>query len=167
MTTALKTIDEDGISGMLAVLRPATPLPGPGDAAAASPVRVLIADGQALVRAGFRVLLEAHERISVVGEAATGDEAVAMADRFRPDVALIDARLPGLDSIEATERIFSDSGVAVMLLTTSEDDERILAALRAGAGGLLLKDAEPTELLRAVELLARGIRSSRHRSRAG
>jgi DNA-binding NarL/FixJ family response regulator len=116
----------------------------------------LIADGQALVRGGFRLLLEAGPRITVVGEAASGQEAVVLAERLRPDVALIDARLPGLDSVEATGRIFSDSGVEVMLLTTSGDDARIFAALRAGAGGVLLKDTEPAELVRAVEALARG-----------
>ena len=119
-------------------------------------VTVLIADGQALVRAGFRVLLEAADPITVVGEAASGEEAVALADRLRPDVVLVDARLPGLDSVEATARMFSQTGVAVMLLTASACDERILAALRAGASGLLLKDTEPTELVRAVEVLARG-----------
>src|SRR4051794_891675 len=102
------------------------------------------------------MLLEGDRGITVVGEAATGDEAVAMAHRLRPDVALIDARLPGLDSVEATGQIFFKSGVAVMLLTTSEDDERIFAGLRGGASGLLLKDTDPAELLRGVELLARG-----------
>jgi DNA-binding NarL/FixJ family response regulator len=118
--------------------------------------RVLIADGQALVRAGLRVLLETNQRITVVGEAACGEEAVALARRLRPDVVLIDARLPGLDSVEATGRMFSESRVAVMLLTANEGDERIFAALRAGASGLLLKDTEPAELVLAVELLARG-----------
>src|SRR3954467_7532448 len=137
-------------------LHPAESLRRTGDAAAApSPVRVLIADGQALVRAGFRLLLEANPGITVVGEAASGEEAVVLADRLRPDVALIDARLPGLDSVEATGKIFSASGVEVMLLTTSDDDARIFAAIRAGASGLLLKDTEPTELVQAVELLAR------------
>jgi DNA-binding NarL/FixJ family response regulator len=119
-------------------------------------IRVLVADGQALVRAGFRVLLESCERLRVVGEAATGEEAVALARRTRPDVALVDTRLPGLDSVEATARMFAESGVAVMLVTASEGDERILAALRAGASGLLLKDTEPADLVRAVEALARG-----------
>ena len=156
MTAALNIPDEDSMAGSVTALHPGGLVHTPGDAALQPPVRVLIADGQALVRAGFRVLLEAQEGFSVVGEAATGEQAVALAHDLRPDVVLIDARLPGLDSIEATGRILSDSEVAVMLLTTSEDDQRILAALRAGAGGLLLKDAEPTELLRAVELLARG-----------
>jgi DNA-binding NarL/FixJ family response regulator len=124
--------------------------------AASTAVRVVIADSQAVVRAGFRVLLEGDQRIRVVGEAATGEEAVALAHRTLPDVALVDAGLPGLDSVEATRRMASESGVAVMLLTASEGDERIFAALRAGAGGLLLKDAEPAELVSAVDALARG-----------
>jgi DNA-binding NarL/FixJ family response regulator len=123
---------------------------------ASSAVRVLLADGQGLVRAGFRLLLEATERISVVGEAASGDEAVAVARRLRPDVALIDATLPGLDSVEATRQISSQSRVAVILVIASQDDEHSLRALRAGATGLLLKDTEPAELVRAVETLARG-----------
>jgi signal transduction histidine kinase len=117
--------------------------------------RVLIADGQALVRAGFRVLLEADRRFTVVGEAATGEDAVALARRIRPDVVLIDARLPGLDSVEATSLICAEAGVAVMLLTDN-GDEPMFAALRAGARGLLPKDTEPAELLTAVDALARG-----------
>jgi DNA-binding NarL/FixJ family response regulator len=118
---------------------------------------VLIADGQALVRAGFRLLLEADPHITVVGEAASGDQAVALAQSTQPDVVLIDARLPGLDSVEATGRISAGSGPAVMLLIAAAGDERTLSALRAGARGVLLKDdTEPAELVRAVELLARG-----------
>jgi DNA-binding NarL/FixJ family response regulator len=119
-------------------------------------VRVLLAEGQALVRAGFRVLLENDGRIGVVGEAATGEEAVALAHELRPDVVLIDAGLPGLDCVEATSQMCDDLGVAVMLLTGSEGDERNFAALRAGASGLLLKDTEPADLAEAVEALARG-----------
>jgi DNA-binding NarL/FixJ family response regulator len=119
-------------------------------------IRVLIADGQALVRAGFRVLLEGDARITVVGEAVTGEEAVAEARRLGPDVVLIDAMLPGLSCVEATALMSAESGAHVMLLTASESDERIFAALRAGASGLLLKDTEPTELVRAVDALARG-----------
>jgi DNA-binding NarL/FixJ family response regulator len=119
-------------------------------------VRVLLADNQGLVRAGFRLLLEATERISVVGEAASSEEAVAIARRLRPDVALIDATLSGLDSVQAIREISSQSQVAVILLVASQDDERSLPALRAGATGLLLKDTEPVELVRAVETLARG-----------
>src|SRR3954464_3934762 len=119
-------------------------------------VRVLVADGQALVRAGFRALLEARGQISVVGEASTGEEAVALSHRLRPDVVLIDATLPGLDCVLATGRILTDPGIAVMLLTANELDDRSFATLRAGARGLLLRDSDPAELVRAVELLARG-----------
>jgi len=127
-----------------------------GRAGAAPAVRVLIADGQALVRAGFRSLLESGGRISVVGEASSGEQAVAEARRLRPDVVLLDATLPGLDCVEATGRILAEPGIAVMLVTATEQDERIFATLRAGARGLLLKDTEPAELVRATELLARG-----------
>jgi DNA-binding NarL/FixJ family response regulator len=119
-------------------------------------VRVLVADGQALVRAGFRVLLERDGGVCVVGEASTGEEAVLLAGRLRPDVVIIDAALPGLDCARATGRMSADSRVAVMVLAASEHDERVFVALRAGARGLLLKDAEAGELLRAVVLLARG-----------
>ena len=125
-------------------------------AVAAPPVRVLIADGHTLVRAGYRVLLEDESGINVVGEAATGEETIALAAGLRPDVVLIDVTLPGRDCVAATRRILSRPGVAVMLLTNSESDDRIFAALRAGASGLLLKDTDPADLVRAVELLARG-----------
>src|SRR6266576_5780632 len=127
-----------------------------GRAGAAPAVRVVVAAGQALVRAGFRALLAAGGEISVVGEASTGEEAVALARRLRPDVVLIDATLPGLNCVEATGRMLADPGVAVMLLTATELDERIFATLRAGARGLLLKDTDPAELVRAIQLLARG-----------
>jgi DNA-binding NarL/FixJ family response regulator len=120
------------------------------------PVRVLIADGEALVRACFRVLLESDEGTLVVGEAATGDEAVALTQRIRPDVMLVDAGLPGVDSVENAVRMLSESGVAVMWLTAAEGDEHIFSALRAGASGMFLKDTEPAELVRAVAALARG-----------
>jgi DNA-binding NarL/FixJ family response regulator len=148
--------DSDGSSGRIVAFDRHTRARLDGRAGAAPAVRVVIADGQALVRAGLRALLEADGRISVVGEAATGDEAVAEASRLRPDVVLLDDTLPGLSCVEATGRILADPGVAVMLLTATEGDERIFATLRAGARGLLLKDAEPTELLRAIELVARG-----------
>src|SRR3954471_10823877 len=99
--------------------------------AAASPaIRVLLADSQGLVRAGFRLLLEASERISVVGQAASGEEAGAGAHRLRPDVGVIDATPPGLDSVEAPRQISSQSGVAVILLIPSPDDDHTLPALR-------------------------------------
>ena len=121
-----------------------------------SAIRVLLADGQALVRAGVRLLLEADEHITVVGEAASGEEAVALSARLCPDVALIDAMLPGLDAVEATAQIVGESGLAVMLLTASDGDARIFAALRAGARGLLPKNTQPTELVHAIDALARG-----------
>jgi DNA-binding NarL/FixJ family response regulator len=119
-------------------------------------VGVLIAAGQAVVRAGLRVLLAASADITVVGEAGTGEEAVALAHALRPDVVLLDLSLPGLDSVEATRQMLTQPGVAVMLLTSSARDERILAGLRAGASGLLLEDTEPAELVRAVDVLSRG-----------
>jgi len=148
--------DGDGTSGRIVAFDRRSRARLDGRASAAPAARVLIADGQALVRAGFRALLESGGRISVVGEASTGEEAVAEARRLCPDVVLLDATLPGLNCVEATGRMLEDPGIAVMLLTTTEQDERIFATLRAGARGLLLKNTEPAELVRAVELLARG-----------
>jgi DNA-binding NarL/FixJ family response regulator len=119
-------------------------------------VQVVIADAQALVRAGFRMLLERGGRISVVGEASDAEAAIDLARRLRPDVVLMDAGLPGLGCVEAIERLVAESDAAVALLTPSESDERTFAALRAGASGALLRDTEPEELMRAVELIARG-----------
>jgi DNA-binding NarL/FixJ family response regulator len=124
--------------------------------AAPCKTRLLIAGGDALLRAGLRMLLEADGRITVAGEAATGEEAIAAARRISPDVVLLDEELPGPDCVEVTSRMVSEAGVAVMLLTSAEGDERIFAALRAGASGLLLKDTEPAELVRAVDALAKG-----------
>ena len=149
----MTTTDSSAPIAVLHSIRPRRPAAKAADSPA---VRVLLADSQALVRAGLRLLLEDTERISVVGEAASGEEVVAVAGRLRPDVALIDATLPGLDSLQATRQISSESGVAVILLLASQGDEHILPALRAGATGLLLKDTEPAELVRAVETLARG-----------
>lgn len=124
---------------------------------AAGTIRVAVADGQRLVRAGFRLLLECEPGIVVVGEAATGEEAIALARRTRPDVMLIDVDVPGLDCVEATRLMLDEPGVAVMLLTTSDSfDARLFAALGAGAGGLMLKDTEPVELVRAVRQLGVG-----------
>jgi DNA-binding NarL/FixJ family response regulator len=117
---------------------------------------VVVADGQTLIRSGYRVLLEEELGINVVGEAATGEQVVALAARMRPDVVLLDAALPGLDPVEATRAIVAERGPAVMVLTGSESDDRVFAALRAGASSLLAKDTEPAELVRAVRLLARG-----------
>jgi DNA-binding NarL/FixJ family response regulator len=119
--------------------------------------RVLIADDQALVRAGFRKLLESAPDVEVVGEAADGREAVDEARRLRPTVVLMDIRMPRLDGIEATRRLTADAeGIRVLILTTFGLDDYVYEALRAGASGFMLKDAPPEELLAAVEVVARG-----------
>ena len=134
--------------------------PRPADDPPRPPViRVLLADDQALVRAGFRALLSRAEDIEVVGEAADGIEAVDAARRTRPDVVLMDVRMPRLDGIAATARMCADPALAdtrIIVVTTFELDEYIHSALRAGASGFLLKDLEPDELRRAVRVVARG-----------
>ncbi|MGI5131243.1 response regulator [Pseudonocardia sp. CA-107938] len=122
-------------------------------------IRVALADDQALVRAGFVALLAHTADMEVVGEAVDGHQAVALARRERPDVLLMDIRMPGLDGIEATRRICADpqlAGVRVVVLTTFEVDEYVFAALRAGASGFLLKDIEPPDLRAAVRTVAAG-----------
>jgi DNA-binding NarL/FixJ family response regulator len=122
-------------------------------------IRVVLADDQALVRAGFRVLLDSAGDILVVGEAASGEEAVAEAREKRPDVVLMDIRMPNTDGLEATRRISSDpalAGVRVLILTTFEVDEYVFEALRSGASGFVVKDMEPADLLQAVRVVARG-----------
>ncbi|HEX5946211.1 MAG TPA: response regulator transcription factor [Acidimicrobiales bacterium] len=122
-------------------------------------IRVLLADDQALVRAGFSALLDAQDDIEVVGEASDGDEAVALARRERPDVVLMDIRMPGSDGLSATREIVGDerlSDVRIVILTTFELDEYVFDAIRSGASGFLVKDTEPVELLRAVRAVADG-----------
>jgi DNA-binding NarL/FixJ family response regulator len=122
-------------------------------------VRVVIAEDQAAVRAGFRSLLERAEDIDVVGEAAHGDDAIRLASELRPDVILMDIRMPVLDGLEATRRIVADpdlGAVRVVVLTTFEIDEYVFAALEAGASGFLVKDIEPEDLRDAVRLIAHG-----------
>ena len=119
-------------------------------------IRVLIAHGHALVRAGFRSLLEAGPYITVVDEAAGGEEAVALARRLDPDVVLMDAALPGLGPVEAARQLAALPGVRVMMLTATESDTSIFASLRAGASAFLVQDTEPSELVRAVRSVARG-----------
>jgi DNA-binding NarL/FixJ family response regulator len=134
------------------------------DQRAAGTIRVAIAHSRRLVRAGLHVLLEREAGIAVVGLAADGDEAVALTRRVRPDVVLIDVDLPGLDCVETTRRMLAGQSVAVMVLTTSETDARLIATLRAGATGVLPEDREPADLIRAVRLLGRGGRLSSRRS---
>jgi DNA-binding NarL/FixJ family response regulator len=122
-------------------------------------IRVLLADDQTLIRAGFRVLVESAADLEVVGEATTGREAVEMARKLRADVVLMDIRMPDLDGIEATRLINADedmAGVRVLILTTFEIDENVLRALRAGASGFLSKGVEPADLLDAIRVVAAG-----------
>jgi DNA-binding NarL/FixJ family response regulator len=134
---------------------------GPGSATtgnAERPIRVVVAESQTLIRAGYRALLESDELIEVVAEAATEEEVVARAAETRPDVVLLDLGLPGLDDADAAARLVADpafTGVAVLLMTPGKCDERVLGALQSGAVGVLAKDAEPRELIRAVEVVAR------------
>ncbi|HEX5561503.1 MAG TPA: response regulator transcription factor [Nocardioidaceae bacterium] len=122
-------------------------------------VRVVVADDQALVRAGFAALLSAQEGIEVVGEAENGAQAVDLAERLRPDVVLMDIRMPVLDGLEATRTIAARpqlADVRVVVLTTFELDEYVFEALRAGATGFLVKHTEPADLVRAVRVAAAG-----------
>ena len=122
-------------------------------------IRVVLADDQALVRAGFRALLNAQPDVEVVAEAADGTEAIAAAREHRPDVMLMDIRMPGLDGLEATRQISSDQSLAevhILILTTFEEDEYVFEAIRVGASGFLVKDTEPVELVRAVRVVAGG-----------
>ena len=122
-------------------------------------IRVMLADDQELVRSGFAALLRAEDDIEVVGEASDGLEAVGMAARTRPDVILMDIRMPGLDGIEATRRISARpelAGVHVIILTTFEMDEYVFESIRAGAAGFLVKDTNAAELLHAIEVVAGG-----------
>ena len=122
-------------------------------------IRVAVADDQALVRAGFSVLLRTAPDLEVVGEAADGDAAVDLVVRERPDVILMDIRMPGLNGVEATERITADerlTSTRVLIVTTFDLDEYVFDALRAGASGFLLKDTLPDDLLAAVRVIAEG-----------
>jgi DNA-binding NarL/FixJ family response regulator len=122
-------------------------------------IRVLVADDQALVRGSFRMLVDSAADLAVVGEAGSGAEAVATAVRERPDVVLMDIRMPDVDGIEATRRIVADpatAGTRVLILTTYDIDDYVFAALRAGASGFLLKDTRPADLLDGIRVVAAG-----------
>ena len=122
------------------------------------PIRVLIADDQAMVRGSFRMVVDSEPGLATVGEAGTGVEAVAMARGVRPDVVLMDIRMPEMDGIEAARQICADPGPGprVLMLTTFDLDEYVYAALRAGASGFLLKDAPPADLLTGIRVVAAG-----------
>jgi DNA-binding NarL/FixJ family response regulator len=125
----------------------------------APPIRVVLADDQALVRAGFRSLLDAQDDIEVVGEASSGDEAVGLASELSPDVVLMDIRMPGMDGLAATRAIAEDERLAdvrIVVLTTFGLDEYVFEAIRSGASGFLVKDTEPDELVQAVRVAAGG-----------
>jgi DNA-binding NarL/FixJ family response regulator len=121
-------------------------------------IGVLLADDQAMVRAGFRMILESEPDIAVVGEVADGEQAVASTRRLRPDVVMMDIQMPGGDGLEATRRITADPELhsRVVILTTFERDEYVFEALQAGASGFLIKNAPPEELLQAVRVVAAG-----------
>lgn len=120
-------------------------------------IRVMLVDDQAMVRTGFRMILEAEPDLTVVGEAVDGGDAVDMVGRARPDVILMDVRMPNMDGIEACEQICESDGHArVMMLTTFDLDDYVHAALRAGASGFLLKDAPPEQLVDAIRIIASG-----------
>ena len=122
-------------------------------------IEVVLADDQALVRGGFRALLDAEADIAVVGEAGDGREAVSLTRQKKPDVVLMDIRMPGLDGLAATREVATDgrlTGVRIVILTTFELDEYVFEALRSGASGFLVKDTEPVDLLAAVRLVASG-----------
>jgi DNA-binding NarL/FixJ family response regulator len=132
---------------------------GSGESRGGAPIGVLLADDQPLVRAGLRTLLDSCDDIRVVGEAAGGIEAVERTRATRPEVVLMDIRMPGLDGLEATRRIVADQALArvrVVMLTTFDLDEYVYEALRAGASGFLAKDVDPAELRHAVRVVARG-----------
>jgi DNA-binding NarL/FixJ family response regulator len=122
-------------------------------------IRILVADDQMLVRAGFRSLLDAEDDFEVVGEAADGAEAIKLSRAYSPDIVLMDIRMPGLDGLEASRHILGDpalEGIRVIILTTFESDEYIFEALRLGASGFLVKDTEPADLIKAIRVVAAG-----------
>ena len=145
------------------------PIRPPEGNAGADALRVVIADDQALVRAGFRMILDAEEGMDVVGEASSGAEVIEEVRRLRPDVVLMDVRMPEMDGIEATRRLLADgaSETKVVMLTTFDMDEYVYEALRAGASGFLLKDVPPEQLVEGIRAVGSGKRSWRPQSRDG
>jgi DNA-binding NarL/FixJ family response regulator len=119
-------------------------------------IRVLLVDDQQLVRTGFRMILADEEDIEVVGEAANGQEAVAAAGEHHPDVIVMDVRMPVMDGVEATRRLVAEGGARILVLTTFDEDEHAVEAIRAGASGFLLKDVPPDDFVRAVRIVAAG-----------
>jgi DNA-binding NarL/FixJ family response regulator len=122
-------------------------------------IKIVVVDDQTLVRSGLRALLANSDDLEVVGEAIDGRDAIAVVTRTRPDVVLMDVRMPGVDGIAATRKIIADprlAAVAIIMLTTFDDDDQIFAAIRAGASGYLLKDAEPDDLRQAIRVVAAG-----------
>ena len=143
----------------LVFLEPPDDVPPEPSVIGARPIRVLVADGQPVVRAGLRVLLESEKDIVVAGEAVDGFAAVAVADEVRPDVVLVDADIDGLDVLEITQHIVDDplhAGARVMVLAARDTDECLFAALRVGASGFLVKSTDPAELVDAVRVVAAG-----------
>jgi DNA-binding NarL/FixJ family response regulator len=128
-----------------------------GRAALALPTRVVVVDDQPLVRMGFRLIIDGEDDLDVVGEASNGEEALVVVAHTRPDVVLMDIRMPVLDGLEATRRLMaSDHRPAVLIVTTFDHDDYVFGALRAGAAGFMIKDASPEELLAAVRTVASG-----------
>ena len=152
-------LDAHPVAGRGFVVRARIPLGG-------MTIRVLLVDDHALARTGFRMVLDTEPDIEVVGEAATGRQAIHSARRLEPDVVLMDVRMPELDGIAATREIAGD-GARVLILTTFDLDEYVYDALAAGASGFLLKDVGPEQLTDAIRVVAPARRCSRRRSRAG
>lgn len=121
-------------------------------------ITIVLADDQALVRAGFRLILEAEDDLVIIGEASDGEQALATVRRLRPDIVLMDIQMPTMDGIEATRRLTEDAAIRarVVILTTFEQDDYVFSALRAGASGFLLKNAPPEDLVYAVRIVAAG-----------
>ncbi len=119
-------------------------------------ISIVLADDQAMIRAGFRLILEAEHDLKIVGEASDGEQAIAVTRRLKPDVVLMDVQMPKMDGLEATHRLSQETHSSVLILTTFERDDYVFEALRAGASGFLLKNAGPEELVRAVRIVAGG-----------